>query len=281
VSEFAGKFFVDSMKTQEGQVIGYQYFRSRGLTDETIAKYGLGWAPAQSRTALADAARALGYKEEYLLDTGLCKQYDDGRIGYSAALGFTPDSVSFGEHAVSAHVKYIKSHDAYACAYMYVRSFDIRDKYQRELYRAFEMALINNASAGGADDILLILPKITDANIDEIERYVSDASKASTGASVGVLLPQELLGLTESNVYYASRLRAVCDFAAIDLRSATEENIESILEKNEYYIKSYPLRGVFCESNRAISAIARECGMTSIQIIEDAKSLEKPDEGGK
>lgn len=80
VSEFAGKFFIDSMKTQEGQVIGYQYFRSRGLTDETIRKYGLGWAPAQSRTAFADAARAAGYKEEYLLDTGLCKQYDDGRV---------------------------------------------------------------------------------------------------------------------------------------------------------------------------------------------------------
>ena len=62
VSEFAGKFFVDSMKTQEGQVIGYQYFRSRGLTDETIRKYGLGWAPAQSRTAFADTARTAGYK---------------------------------------------------------------------------------------------------------------------------------------------------------------------------------------------------------------------------
>ena len=80
VSEFAGKFFVDSMKTQEGQVIAYQYFRSRGLTDETIRKYGLGWAPAQSRTSLVDAARTAGYKEEYLLDTGLCKQYDDGRV---------------------------------------------------------------------------------------------------------------------------------------------------------------------------------------------------------
>lgn len=42
VSEFAGKFFQDSlMKTQEGQTIGYQYFRSRGLEDETIRKYGL------------------------------------------------------------------------------------------------------------------------------------------------------------------------------------------------------------------------------------------------
>ena len=99
VSEFAGKFFVDSMKTQEGQVIGYQYFRSRGLTDETIKKYGLGWAPAQSRTALADAARAVGYKEEYLLDTGLCKQYDDGRV-----VDTFHDRVMFPIHSTSGRI---------------------------------------------------------------------------------------------------------------------------------------------------------------------------------
>ena len=99
VSEFAGKFFVDSMKTQEGQVIGYQYFRSRGLTDETIIKYGLGWAPAQSRTAFADAARAAGYKEEYLLDTGLCKQYDDGRV-----VDTFHDRVMFPIHSTSGRI---------------------------------------------------------------------------------------------------------------------------------------------------------------------------------
>jgi DNA primase len=99
VSEFAGRFFVDSMKTQEGQVIGYQYFRSRGLTDETIRKYGLGWAPAQSRTAFADAARAAGYKEEYLLDTGLCKQYDDGRV-----VDTFHDRVMFPIHSTSGRI---------------------------------------------------------------------------------------------------------------------------------------------------------------------------------
>ena len=87
------------MKTQEGQVIGYQYFRSRGLTDETIRKYGLGWAPAQSRTAFADAARAAGYKEEYLLDTGLCKQYDDGRV-----VDTFHDRVMFPIHSTSGRI---------------------------------------------------------------------------------------------------------------------------------------------------------------------------------
>ena len=99
VSEFAGKFFVDCLKTQEGQVIGYQYFRSRGLSDETIAKFGLGWSPAHSRTALLEAARAAGYKEEYLIDTGLCKQYDDGQVA-----DMFRDRVMFPIHSLSGRV---------------------------------------------------------------------------------------------------------------------------------------------------------------------------------
>ena len=79
VSEYAGKFFQESLQTQEGQTIAYQYFRSRGLDDETIVKYGLGWSPI-SRSSLSEAARAAGYKEEFLVDTGLCIKYDDGRL---------------------------------------------------------------------------------------------------------------------------------------------------------------------------------------------------------
>lgn len=98
VSEYAGKFFVDSLATPEGQTIGYQYFRSRGLDDATIRKYGLGWAPIM-RTTFTEAARAAGYKEEYLLDTGLCKQYDDGRV-----VDTFHDRVMFPIHSVSGRV---------------------------------------------------------------------------------------------------------------------------------------------------------------------------------
>lgn len=79
VSEFAAGFFRDSLRGREGRAIGYEYFRSRGLEDETIEKFGLGWAPL-SRHALADAARDAGYKEEYLIDTGLCVRRDDGTL---------------------------------------------------------------------------------------------------------------------------------------------------------------------------------------------------------
>ena len=98
VSEYAGKFFQDSLQTPEGQAIGYQYFRSRGLEDETIRKYGLGWAPV-SRRALSDAARAAGYKEEFLVETGLSIKYDDGRL-----VDRFFDRVIFPIHSVSGRV---------------------------------------------------------------------------------------------------------------------------------------------------------------------------------
>ena len=78
VSEFAGKFFQDSLRTEEGR-IGYAYFKSRGLEDATIEKFGLGWS-LSSRTSLLDAARKAGYKEEFLIDTGLCYRRDDGKV---------------------------------------------------------------------------------------------------------------------------------------------------------------------------------------------------------
>lgn len=98
VSEYAGKFFQDSLQTEEGHNIAYQYFRSRGLEDETICKYGLGWAPL-SRRALSEAARAAGYKEEFLIETGLSIKYDDGRL-----VDRFYDRVIFPIHSVSGRV---------------------------------------------------------------------------------------------------------------------------------------------------------------------------------
>ena len=98
VSEYAGKFFKDSLQTPEGQTVGYQYFRSRGLEDETIRKYGLGWGPTD-RTAFAEKARSEGYKEEFLVETGLCIKYDDGRL-----VDRFSDRVIFPIHSVSGRV---------------------------------------------------------------------------------------------------------------------------------------------------------------------------------
>ena len=99
VSDFAGKFFVDQLSTPEGRSIGYQYFKSRGLEDETIAKYKLGWAP-RSKKAFTDAAKAAGYKDEYLLETGLCAEYDSDHSLHDRFY----DRVIFPIHSVSGRV---------------------------------------------------------------------------------------------------------------------------------------------------------------------------------
>ena len=79
VSDFARQFFNDQLKSGEGRSVGYAYYRSRGIEDETIARWSLGWAPA-GRSGLVEAARKAGYKDEYLLGAGLAVQNDDGSL---------------------------------------------------------------------------------------------------------------------------------------------------------------------------------------------------------
>ena len=98
VSEFARKFFSEQLKSGEGKAVGYQYYRSRGIEDETIERWGLGWAPS-GRTALVDAARAAGYKDEYLLGAGLAVQNEDGSLSDKFR-----ERVMFPIHSVSGRV---------------------------------------------------------------------------------------------------------------------------------------------------------------------------------
>ena len=79
VSEFARGFYSDQLRSGEGRDIGYAYFRRRGIEDETIARFGLGWAPG-GKTSLIDAALAAGYKTEYLLAAGLAVEHEDGSL---------------------------------------------------------------------------------------------------------------------------------------------------------------------------------------------------------
>lgn len=79
VTEFAQKFYVESLHSQEGRALGLSYLHSRGLDDETIDRFGLGWAPS-GRTALTDAASREGFKLEYLEEAGFISRHDDGRV---------------------------------------------------------------------------------------------------------------------------------------------------------------------------------------------------------
>ena len=79
VLDYTERFFQESLRTHEGRNLGYAYFKSRGLEDSTIEKYGLGWSPMKG-TALCEKAIEDGYKPEYLVATGVCIQKDDGSL---------------------------------------------------------------------------------------------------------------------------------------------------------------------------------------------------------
>ena len=99
VSEFAEKYFVETMMdTEIGQAVGLGYFHERGLSDEIIKKFGLGYSPDEWR-AFTDYALKNGYSKEVLEKTGLTIFKDDGKM-YDRFRG----RVTFPIYSVSGRV---------------------------------------------------------------------------------------------------------------------------------------------------------------------------------
>ncbi|HNM24772.1 MAG TPA: DNA primase, partial [Saprospiraceae bacterium] len=72
VNDFALKHFQEQLfDTDEGKSVALSYFRQRGLREDTIRAFGLGYAPDQ-RDLLLQRARATGHSVELLKKVGLC-----------------------------------------------------------------------------------------------------------------------------------------------------------------------------------------------------------------
>ena len=99
VNDFALKQFEHNLHdTADGRDIALQYFRHRGISDAMIARFHLGYSLDRS-TALIDAAINAGYKEKYLIETGLAgvSERDGERRLYDRFRG----RVMFPVHSIS------------------------------------------------------------------------------------------------------------------------------------------------------------------------------------
>ncbi len=101
VNSWAADYFMNYLHNEdEGRSVGLGYFRQkRQLTDATIRKFGLGFCPSYGDRMTRDALAA-GYKEEFLLRTGLSKSRErDGHL-------YDPfrDRVIFPVHNISGRV---------------------------------------------------------------------------------------------------------------------------------------------------------------------------------
>ena len=99
VNEWARDCFVDTLHNNvDGVAVGMSYFRRRGLRDDIIRKFQLGFSLEQ-RDAMAQSARKKGFEEKYLESTGLCYRTDDGKL-----LDRYHGRVIFPVHSVSGRV---------------------------------------------------------------------------------------------------------------------------------------------------------------------------------
>ena len=79
ISDYFIRYMAENQ--EEGIPVGMSYFRSsRGFSQATIRKFGLGMCPSKGDKMTTDALKA-GYKEEFLVATGLTiKRESDGRL---------------------------------------------------------------------------------------------------------------------------------------------------------------------------------------------------------
>ena len=80
INQYALQYFTETLhSSEEGKAIGLNYFRNRGLRDETIKKFSLGYSLEQ-RDSFAKTAIAAGYNPEIIAKTGVCYSTEDGRL---------------------------------------------------------------------------------------------------------------------------------------------------------------------------------------------------------
>ena len=138
VNEYALKYFEDTLhNTPDGVAIGMQYFRQRGIRDDIIKKFQLGFDP-NDRFAFARAAMQKGYKPEFIEKVGICYKNERGELidRYAGRvifpwIGVSGKVVGFGGRKLDAATKGVQQ------KYVNSPDSDIYHK-DRELYGIYQ-----------------------------------------------------------------------------------------------------------------------------------------------
>jgi DNA primase len=86
VNEFANKWFQSQLhETSEGTAVGMAYLRQRGIREDIIRKFQIGYSPEKAK--LWEEAKKAGYQDLYLVNdvdtqigTGVCLKDEQGRL---------------------------------------------------------------------------------------------------------------------------------------------------------------------------------------------------------
>ena len=138
INEYALKYFEDTLHNHpDGVAIGMQYFRQRGIRDDIIKKFQLGF-DLPNALAFGRAALQKGYKEEFITKVGICYKNDRGELidRYAGRvifpwIGVSGKVVGFGGRKLDAATKGVQQ--------KYVNSPDSEIYHKdRELYGIYQ-----------------------------------------------------------------------------------------------------------------------------------------------
>ena len=121
VTAFALKFFIDQLhNTPDGKAIGLKYLKERGIREDIIEKFQLGYSP-EERDILTKTALKNGYKLEFLVKGGVTVEKNgyhfdrfNGRIIFPIH-GLSGNAVGFGARTLRTDkeiAKYLNSSES-------------------------------------------------------------------------------------------------------------------------------------------------------------------------
>ena len=183
VSEFAQKYFADLLYNDEmGRAVGLSYFHSRGLSDEVIKNFGLGYC-LDEWSNFTDHARKNGYSDAVLEKTGLTIFKEENHKSYDRFRG----RVMFPIYSISGRVLgfsgRVLSSEKQAAKYVNSPDSDIYNK-SRILYGLYQA----RTAISKANKCYLV-----EGNIDVISMHQSGVE--NTVASCGTSLTTEQIRL--------------------------------------------------------------------------------------
>ena len=201
VNDFGLQHFQQQLfDTDEGKSVALAYFRQRGLREETIRTFGLGYAPDQ-RDLLVQRAKAAGHSLDLLKKTGLCSQ-DGTRDFFRGRVMFAIHNLS---GKVAAFAGRTMSSDKATPKYVNSPETEIYVK-NRTLYGAFQA----KKAIRQADECILV-----EGYMDVISLY--QAGIENVVASSGTSLTEGQIQLIKRNT---DHLKILYDGDAAGIKAA-------------------------------------------------------------
>ena len=233
VSEFAQKYFADLLYNDEmGRAVGLSYFHGRGLSDEIIKRFGLGYC-LDEWSNFTDHALKAGYSDSVLEKTGLTIYKEDTGKKYDRFRG----RVMFPIYSISGRVLgfsgRVLTSEKQAAKYVNSPDSEIYNK-SRILYGLYQA----RTAIAKADKCYLV-----EGNVDVISMHQSGVE--NTVASCGTSLTTEQIRLIKrytQNVtvlYDGDKAGVKAALRAIDLLFAEGMHVRLVLFPDDEDPDSY------------------------------------------